>query len=205
MTTFLATATAGAALLALLAGCAGHLSRPAGLPDALHAHGVLPAGALRAAAAAVTAAEGLLGLAGATALIAGVRDALALVLAAAALLFTGYAAYTRHVLASGRGGPCGCARSELPLSGWVTVRAAALAALATTGAVLTGLAGAPTLPGTTAETATAALAAAAFALLLWTLPAALHDPEAHPASSPTASPTSAPAPLPASGGRTWTS
>ena len=197
MTTFLATAISGTVLLALLAGAAGHLSRPAGLPDALHAHGTVPAGAVTVTAVAVTATEGLLGLAGATALFTGARTALALVLTAAALLFAGYTGYTRHVLASGRGGPCGCARSELPLSGWVTVRAAALAAFAATGALLAGLAGAPPLPGTVAQTATAALAAVAFALLLWTLPAALHDPEARHASRPAT-------PL-AAGGRTWTS
>lgn len=200
MNSFLATAATGTVLLALLAGCAGHLSRPAGLPDALHAHRVLPSGAVRAAAAAVTAVEGLLLLGCVAALLTASRTSLAVVLAAAALLFATYAGYTRHVLASGRGGPCGCARAELPLSGWVTARAAALAACAATGTLLITLAEAAQ-PGNGPQAVTAALAAVAFALLLWTLPAALHDPEAQ-----TAPATSAPAPArPHAGGRTWTS
>ncbi|EST35774.1 hypothetical protein N566_17355 [Streptomycetaceae bacterium MP113-05] len=201
MTTFLATAATGTVLLALLAGCAGHLSRPSGLPNALHAHQVLPSGSVRTAAVAVTAAEGLLLVGGAAALLTASRTGLGVVLTVTALLFAGYAGYTRHVLASGRGGPCGCARSDLPLSGWVTVRAAALAAFAATGALLAGFAGTPQT-GSGAQTVTTALAAAAFALLLWTLPAAMHDRGTRPAPA-----TSAPVPTRplAAGGRTWTS
>ncbi|MDT0264773.1 methylamine utilization protein MauE [Streptomyces sp. DSM 44915] len=174
MTTLIGAVATGVLLLVLLAGCAGHLSRPATLPDALRAHRVLPDRAVPAAARAATAAEGLLGLAGVAALLARQRVGLAVVLAGAAVLFLGYALYTRHVLATGRGGPCGCSRAEVPLSGWVTGRAWALAALALAGAAL--VAGPAAVPADPAETATAALAAVTFAALLWTLPAAMARP-----------------------------
>ena len=70
-----------------------------------------------------------------------------------------------------RGGPCGCSRADLPMTGWVGARAAALAALALAGAVSAG-----PLLGPAAERAVVLLAAAALACLLWQLPAAMHDP-----------------------------
>ncbi len=194
MTTFLATVASGAALLSLLAGCAAHLSRPAGLPEALRAHRTLPHAAVRVATVAVPGSEGLLGIAGIAALLTGSRAALALVLGAGTLLFGTYALYVRHVLATGRGGPCGCARTELPMSGWITARATALAVLAATGAVLTGPAQAA-FPADGAHLGAAALAALTFALLLWTLPAALYDPSAPPgdhAGSPATGTTGGP-------------
>lgn len=197
MTAFLTTAATGTVLLALFAGCAAHLSRPAGLPAALRAHRTLPEGAVRAAAAAVPAVEGLLAAGGAAALFTGRHDALAGVLGAAAVLFGVYALYTRHVLAAGRGGPCGCARTEVPLSGWITLRAAAFAACAATGAALTGPAGAA-FPAGAAQQAVALLAAATLTTLLWTLPAAMYDPSApHGAAGP--------ATAGATGGPQWTS
>jgi hypothetical protein len=196
VTTFLAAVAAGTVLLTLLAGCAAHLSRPTALQDALRAHRVLPARAVPTTAVAVTCAEGLLGAGGALALATGARTGLAVVLCAATGLFVCYAAYARHVVATGRGGPCGCSRAELPMTGWITGRAAALAAGAAGAALLTGPAGTPAASSGT-EAATAALAAVTFALLLWTLPAAMHDPAAAPHTSH---------PLPtAAGGRPWTS
>lgn len=212
MTSLLAAVASGVALLALLTGCAAHLSRPAGLPRALRLHGVLPDPAVRTASLAVPAAEGGLGLGGVAALAAGSRTGLTGVLAGAALLFGLYALYTRHALVSGAAGPCGCARTELPLSDWITTRATALALSAATAAVLVGPLQAAS-PAGGARTAIALLAAATLALLLWTLPAAMHDP-AGPSPAPTPGHTDASrtrataAAVPATGvtgGPPWTS
>ncbi|SOD64367.1 hypothetical protein SAMN06297387_11691 [Streptomyces zhaozhouensis] len=176
MTPLLAAVATGVTLLALLAGCAAHLSRPRTLPDALTAHGLLPRRAVVPAARAVTAAEGLLVLAGTTALLTSERALLAAVLTTATALFTSYALYTRRALAHGRGGPCGCSRAEVPLSGWVVGRAWAFAASALLGAALAAGSAAP--PEGAARWAVAALAASALTALLWTLPAAMVSPDA---------------------------
>ena len=176
MATLSTAVAAGVVLLVLLAGCAAHLSRPTALPAALRAHGVLPAPVVPAAAVAVPAAEGLLGLAGAAALLAGSRDGLVLVLAAAAGLFGLYAGYSRHALGRApAGAPCGCSRTEVPLTGWVAGRALALAALAAAAALLAGPAAALP-PSGAAESTLVLLAAPSCALLLWALPLALHQP-----------------------------
>ncbi|WP_407562308.1 MauE/DoxX family redox-associated membrane protein [Streptomyces sp. 184] len=174
MTSLIAATAAGVVLLALLAGGAAHLSRPAALPDALTAHGLLPRRAVAPAARAATAAEGLLAVAGVAALLAGHRAALAAVLGAAALTFACYALYTGYALATGRGGPCGCSRTEVPLSSWVVGRAWAFAGLAAVGAASAAGAGDP--PEGPAEWTTAALAALTLTALLWVLPAAMGQP-----------------------------
>jgi hypothetical protein len=198
VTAFLAAVASGVALLALLAGSAAHLSRPAGLPKALRAHGLLPERLVRVTAAVVTAVEGLLAAGGGAALLTGSRGALVAVLCAAVLLFGTYTLYTRYALTTGHGGPCGCARTELPLSGWITVRAGALALLAAAGATLTGPAAAAA-PAGGAQQALALLAALTLGLLLWTLPAAMHDPSAPPRT------TGSPTPAGITGGPQWTS
>lgn len=174
MTSLIAATATGVVLLALLAGGAAHLSRPAALPDALTAHRLLPRRAVLPAARAVTAAECLLALACAAALLAGHRAGLAAALGAAALVFVCYALYTGYALAAGRGGPCGCSRSDVPLSSWVAGRAWAFAGLAAVGAALAAGRGDP--PGGPAEWTTAALAAVTLAALLWVLPAAMARP-----------------------------
>lgn len=174
MTSLIAATATGVVLLALLAGGAAHLSRPAALPDALTAHRHLPRRAVLPAARAVTAAECLLAVACAAALLAGHRAGLAAVLGAAALVFACYALYTGYALAAGRGGPCGCSRSDVPLSSWVTGRAWAFAGLAAVGAALAAGRGDP--PAGPAEWTTAALAAVTLTALLWALPAAMARP-----------------------------
>ena len=174
MITLLGAVATVVVLLVLLAGCAAHLTRPAALPNALHAHGVVPERAVRLAAGAVVLTEGLLGATGAAALLSRQRPTLTAVLAASAVLFTCYALYTRHALATGRGGPCGCSRADVPLSGWVVGRAWAFTALALGAAVL--VVGPGTPPSGPAEVTTAALAALTFAVLLWGLPAAMTQP-----------------------------
>ena len=153
-----------AAAATLLAAGAGHLRAPAGLAAAVRAHGLLPAPALVAAAVAV--AETTLGGAAAVALLGG--PGRRPVLAGCAVLLALLAGYAAWVVRRGRGGPCGCSRAPLPMTGWVGVRAGALAALA--------LAGAASAGPTATELPVVLLAAAALACLLWQLPAAMHDP-----------------------------
>ncbi|MGW1542014.1 MauE/DoxX family redox-associated membrane protein [Streptomyces sp. NPDC002309] len=175
MTGFPGGLTASIVTLTLLLGAVAHATRPAALGEALRAHGVLGPRLRRLAAVVLPFAEGALGAAGAAALAAGHVRGLQAVLAAATGLFGLYAGYTRHVLALGRGGPCGCSRRDLPLSRWVTRRAAALAVLASAGAALAGTGPAR---ATTAEQVTIMIAALACTALLWSLPAAMHEPAA---------------------------
>lgn len=159
--------------LMLVAGAAGHLRRPDDLPAALRAHGVVPAPAVATAARAVTFVE--LGLA--AALLAGLTGSTGLLVAGlsgAGVLFAGYGAYGAFVVATGRGGPCGCGTAATPMSGWVAGRALALAALAGIGAASSG-SDVTLLAG--ARLALVLLAAGTFAALLWALPAAMRDPD----------------------------
>ncbi|MBA0050062.1 methylamine utilization protein MauE [Streptomyces sp. AJS327] len=174
MSTFFGPVATGVVLFSLLVGCGSHIAGPGVLRDALRRHRTLPRRLIPWAAAALPAVEGLLGVAGVVALVSGGRTALVLVLAASAALFGGYAGYLRHVLASGRGGPCGCHRTDIPLSGWAAGRALTYALLAVAGALLAGSARPPF--GDPAELATVTLATLTFTGLLWFLPLALHNP-----------------------------
>jgi hypothetical protein len=155
--------------LVLLASFAGHLLRPAGLPRALRAHRTLPSALIIPIAAATALAEAAIA---ASTLVGFARPALA----AACALLTGYGLYGSYVLRNRPGVPCGCAGSgDTPMTGWVVARAVALAALALAGAAE---------PGTFPQGARLAItlaAGSAFAVLLWTFPLAMHDPERTPA------------------------
>ncbi|MFB8351506.1 MauE/DoxX family redox-associated membrane protein [Streptomyces niveus] len=175
MISFYGGLTASIVVLTLFIGVGAHAARPAALGEALRAHGVLGPRLRRFAAVVVPFAEGALGVGGAAALLTGHQRGLQAVLALGTALFGLYAGYTRHVLALGRGGPCGCSHQDLPLSRWVTRRAVALAGLALAGAVL---AGAGPVQLSAAELVTLLLAAPACTVLLWSLPAAMHDPAA---------------------------
>lgn len=174
--------TASIVILCLLMGAGFHAVRPAALGEALRAHGVLGLRFRRFAAAVLPFLEGALGLVGAAALLTGHQRGLQAVLAVGTALFGLYAGYTRRVLALGRGGPCGCSGQDVPLSRWVTRRAAALAGLAVTGAAI---AGAGTVPLSAAELITLILAAPACTVLLWSLPAAMYEPTAASVHQPT--------------------
>jgi hypothetical protein len=150
----------------LLAAGAGHLHAPGRLAAALRAHGLVPAPAM--VTAAVTAAE--TGLGGAVAVGLFGAPGLRTALAGSTVLLALLGAYAGWVVASGRGGPCGCSRALLPMTGWVGVRAAGLAVLALAGAVSAGPA------ASTTELPVVLLAAAALGCLVWQLPAAMHDP-----------------------------
>jgi hypothetical protein len=154
----------------LLSGLA-HLRRPGALRSAVAAHRMLPAP--RAVAAVTTAAELAAGAAGVVAVARADTALLRSALAAGSVLCLAYAAYSWQVIRSGVAAPCGCSGPAVPMSGWVTTRALALAAL---GAA--GLAAAPRPGWAGDQTAVALLAAATLGLALWQLPAALHDPAA---------------------------
>ncbi|MDO3703065.1 hypothetical protein Q3W71_15450 [Micromonospora sp. C28SCA-DRY-2] len=173
MTALVAGVGAYTVLLTLLVAGGEHLTRPAVLSAALAAQRVVPAPS--AVAAAVIAAEGLLGVAGVVALL---RDdggrLLGPVLAGSAALLATYAGYGWYLRSTGRSVPCGCSRVELPMTGWVVARAAVLAGLALTGSLLSGAVAPLARPGT--ELLVVLLAAATFTALLAHLPAAMHDP-----------------------------
>ncbi|MEV6105050.1 MauE/DoxX family redox-associated membrane protein [Streptomyces sp. NPDC051940] len=194
MSGFPGALAAAVVALSLLAGALSHLSRPSALPEALRAHGVLPPRAAGTAALAVPAAEGVLGVACVVAWLGGGRLWPATVLALGSGLFLVYAGYARHVTATGRHGPCGCSRTALPMSRWVTRRAVALAVLAAAAAAQAAGAGPPDPRDLGGEAlATLLLAAPACALLLWTLPAAMYEPSP-PSEGAARSWTSPPAP-----------
>ncbi|MFF2852799.1 MauE/DoxX family redox-associated membrane protein [Streptomyces sp. NPDC058001] len=174
--------TASIVILSLLMGASSHAARPAALGEALRAHGVLGPRFRRFAAAVLPFAEGALGVVGAAALLTGHQRGLQAVLAVGTILFGLYAGYTRHVLALGGGGPCGCSHQDVPLSHWVTRRAVALAGLALAGTVI---AGAGPVRLSAAELITLMLAACACTALLWSLPAALREPSAASVHAPT--------------------
>lgn len=176
MTTFLAPVAAGTVLLSLLTGCAAHVAGPGALRAALRVHRVLPRRAVPFVAAAVPVAEGVLGAAGLAALTGGSRTGFVLVMAASAALFGTYAGYLRYVLSTGRGGPCGCSRSDIPVSGRAAGRALVYTLLAAVGALLAESA-VPLLTDP-AELITVMLASLTFTVLLWVLPLALHNPAA---------------------------
>ncbi|GGQ06386.1 hypothetical protein BKA00_003327 [Actinomadura coerulea] len=156
--------------LVLLASLAGQLRRPGALAAAVRAHRVLPAALAGAAAAAVIAAEALIGVAGAAAPLLRLDGPARAAGGAAAVLLALYAAYAAHVARTRRGVPCGCGGSGTPMTGWVAGRAAALSALALTGALL-----GPPAAGTLYESSVEVVAGLGFAVLLWTLPHAMTE------------------------------
>ncbi|MFI6822716.1 MauE/DoxX family redox-associated membrane protein [Micromonospora sp. NPDC050187] len=173
MSALLAGVAAYTVVFTMLAATAEHLSRPAALGRALAAHRVFPTPA--PVAVLVIVSEGLLAGTGIVALRddSG-RGLLVAFLLGSATLLGLYAGYGRHVMATGRGGPCGCSRLELPMTGWVVARAAILAGLALVGLALSG----SVTPWGRADATLAVvlLAAATFAALLWHLPAAMTHP-----------------------------
>jgi hypothetical protein len=168
------TGVAGVTVAAVLAvGLVGHVRRPRALADALRAHRVLPRHLAAIAAAAGPVLEGAIGFTGGAATLLGRAELLRLAMIAAAVVLAAYAAYSRHVLRTRPTVPCGCAGSETSMSGWVVVRAVALGLLATAVAVKP----LPVVSADGSQLVITLLAGATFAVLIWQLPAALHDPE----------------------------
>lgn len=174
MSTFAASVGAYTVLTALVLAGVDRAGRPRTLPEALASHRVLPATLVRLTATVVTVAE--VGLAAAlVAGLAGAEELLPVALAGSGVLFTGYAGYAWYVIATGRSGPCGCGRAEVPMSGWVVGRALVLATLAF-GPLALGPGAVLGLAAPEAGLLLVLLAAATFGVLLHHLPAALHEP-----------------------------
>jgi methylamine utilization protein MauE len=177
----LTSVAANAVCFVLLIACAEHLRTPRALPAALAAHKTVPGRFVRPLSLAVTTLEGLLGVViGLLILTEGSARVLTATLAAAAALFTVYTAYTWRLV--GRAVPCGCSRTDALISGWVVVRAAALAVLAAGAAIGAQSVVAP--PESAARFAEVAIAGAAFAVLLWVLPEAMLDPTRNSSRDP---------------------
>lgn len=173
----LTSVAASAVFLVLLIAFAEHLLSPGAMARAMTVQAVLPGALVKPLAVAGTAAEGCLAaLLGFLLITGGSAVAVVPVLAAACALLTLYAVYSYRVLraSGGRAVPCGCSGTDTPISGWVVLRAGAVAALALLAAV-----GADAVVGP-AESVTrfaeAWLAGAVFAVLLWVLPEAMLDP-----------------------------
>lgn len=160
--------------LILVTAVVERVRAPHALTTALAAHRVVPARAIRPVAVAVTVVEAALVV---LLLVGLVRTAgpPPLVPAAAAALFAGYGAYAWHVTRTGRGGPCGCGGTEVPMGPWVAARAFALAALAAVAAAGAGLV--TPLTRFDERLVVVLLAAGTFAILLWHLPAATRSLE----------------------------
>lgn len=173
MTTLLGSVAAYTVIFVLLVAAAGHVVSPATLSRAVAAHGVFrwPV----AVATAVTLVEAGLAVAGALAVSGQSTGWLRPpVLLASALLFAGYGGYSQQVRLTRPDTPCGCSRDDLPVTGWVVIRAYLLTGVASLGAVLSGPVLTLDRPG--APLAVALLAAGTFSAVLWHLPAAMYIP-----------------------------
>lgn len=161
-------------LVVLVIAVAEHLVAPRALRTALVAHRVVPRGAAGSVAVAVTVIEAVLAVAILTGLLQNPGPS-PVVLSGAAVLFAAYGGYAWHVTARGRGGPCGCGGTDVPMDHWVTGRAVVLAALAAAGAA-THSSVLP-LAGFDDRVLIVVLAATTIAVLLWHLPAAMTRPQ----------------------------
>ncbi|MFI0371094.1 MauE/DoxX family redox-associated membrane protein [Actinomadura sp. 1N219] len=168
MTALAAGVAAVAVPLVLLGSLIGHARRPGLLTSALRAHGTVPRALAGPVAAAVVVAEALTGVGCAAALLLRLDGPMRMAFGASAALLALYAAYGTYVSRTRHNVPCGCAGADAPMTGWVAGRAAALSALALTGA----LHGLPS--GSSAyESFIVVTAGLGFAVLLWTLPSAM--------------------------------
>ncbi|MFI0484713.1 MauE/DoxX family redox-associated membrane protein [Actinomadura sp. 9N215] len=168
MTALVAGVAAVAVPLVLVVSLFGHVRRPGLLASALRAHGTLPRALAGPVAAAVVVAEAVTGVGGAAALLLRLDGPMRAAFGAAAVLLALYAAYGTYVSRTRQNAPCGCAGGGTPMTGWVAGRAAALSALALTGA-LHG----PPAGSTAYESFIVVTAGLGFAVILWTLPSAM--------------------------------
>ncbi|GAA4105843.1 MauE/DoxX family redox-associated membrane protein [Actinomadura miaoliensis] len=148
----------------------GHARRPGVLVAAVRAHGTVPGPLVRPVAALAVAAEAVTGAGAAAGLLLGLDDLLCACLALAAVLLGAYALYGTYVARTRTHAvPCGCAGdASTPMTGWVAVRAGALAVLALAGAVWGPPASRPP-----AESLIVVAMGLVWAVLLWSLPPAM--------------------------------
>jgi len=176
MTALVATVGGYLCCLTLLVSGLVHAVHVPEFEAVLRRQRLVPAGLVEVGARGVVALE--LALGGAGLLMLGVAQSMAAarpVLAAAATLFAAYAANTAYLVAQGRSVPCGCSAGDHPVNGAVVARAAGLSVAALVAAL-----GAEQIlpPAGDQEFAIAAVATISLTAILWTLPAALHDPAA---------------------------
>jgi hypothetical protein len=120
-----------------------------------------------------------IGAAGFAAVLGGADDAVLLALSAAAMLYAVYALYGVVLTRRGDAVPCGCSSAAgYPVNVWVVARALVLSV----GSAFAAIAGQQILPlwPLNATVTLAVLASSALGLILWELPAALHDPRPSP-------------------------
>jgi hypothetical protein len=126
--------------------------------------------------ASVLGLELTIGAAGlVAAVLGGVDDAVLLALSAAAMLYAVYALYGAVLTRRRDAVPCGCSSAAgYPANVWVAVRALILSV----GSAFAALASQQILPlwPLNATVTLAVLASSTLGVILWELPAALHDP-----------------------------
>ena len=120
-----------------------------------------------------------IGAAGFVAVLGGADDAVLLALSAAATLYLVYALYGAVLTRRGDAVPCGCSSAAgYPVNVWVVARALVLSVGSAFAAVAVQQLH-PIWP-LNATVTLAVLASSALGLILWELPAALHDPRPLP-------------------------
>ncbi|GAA1573861.1 hypothetical protein GCM10009678_65630 [Actinomadura kijaniata] len=154
--------------LVLISGAAGHALKPFVLRDALRAHATVPERFVRPLAVLVPVIEAVPAGLGAFGLLGGHDGALTAAMVCAAALMAGYGAYTWHVTRTSEAAvPCGCSAAGTPMTGWVPLRAVALAAVAAVAAGGAAHAASVDAP----DLLVAVLAGATLGALVWELPA----------------------------------
>jgi hypothetical protein len=173
MVEFVATASSYLVLGLLVFSGIEHAARRTRFRDVLAEQRVWPRAGTAAVAAVVIATELGIGMLGLLGMLAGPGLAMP-ALVAASLLFAAYTAYVTYLLRRRPYAPCGCSSGDHPVNAWVAFRSAGLSAGALCGALASDRILAPSLLDE--RFATAILVSMAFATILWSLPAAVHDP-----------------------------
>jgi Methylamine utilisation protein MauE len=177
MLSFLTTVAAYTVFGTLLFSAVGHVRRPAVLQRALVEQEVIPERLQGPVVAAVIITESAIGVAGLVALArlpAGDRLGRVTLLAAGTLLLV-YAGYGWFLERHRPGVPCGCTVWDYPVSEWLAVRALLLCVPAFLAAVVADHI-LPISLENTRHLAVTWLASVSFGVVIWNLPAALHDP-----------------------------
>lgn len=119
----------------------------------------------------VCSMELAIGLGGLAGIVVGIDSLATAALLSAITLYAFYGAYAYHLTRLGKQVRCGCGKAEISINKWVWIRAVALS-LCALGALM-GEAAPSTL--ITPEEVIVTTSAAAFAVLVWNLPAAVND------------------------------
>jgi hypothetical protein len=149
-----------------------HARDRAGFRAVLGRQGIWPERTVGFVACAVIGFELGIGALGAIALAAKASVATPLLLSG--LLYLAYGFYAANLMRTRPQAPCGCSSGDEPVNGWVVIRAVILAVGSLGAALLPDRL--MDTPATDARFAITVLVAAAFAVILWNLPAAVHDP-----------------------------